>query len=200
MDSFYKTTEAPLEPEELKKLKKGIYIIPFFLVFVAIFFSFILDFTADFEGAFYPVVGFMSLFGIVLFFIIKAYVLDLRDQKKEIFQGVITWKTFRRSKKSKGKGSSTSYYFYFGEKEMKVPLHIYGKFEEADLIEIHRSKRITNLIYKSELIKRGVMIDKVKEVKQVQVKKQQRMVLIVLIIFFSIVVAVLMAAHLGLFD
>lgn len=195
MDQFYKTTQAPLEPHELKKLKKGIYIMPIVIIFMIGFFSMVLT-QFDLEGTFLKIFGgFAILFMTVLIFIVRGYVLDLRDQTKEILQGVITRKVKRRRKKKKG--SSTSYYFYFGDKSILVPLHIWGQYEEADMIEIHRSKRISNLIYKTELMKRGVLIDQVQEIKEAHEAKEQKMAMVALIIFVVIVGVVILLANLG---
>ncbi len=198
MDTFYKTSEAPLEPQELKKLKKGIFILPIVIIGFGIFFGTILS-QMNVDETFLKIFGgFACFFVLVLIFIGRGYVLDLRDQTKEIFQGVVTRKVKRRRKKKKG--SSTSYYFYFGDKSIQVPLHIWGQFEEADMIEIHRSKRIHNLIYKTELLKRGVMIEQVQEIKEAQEAKEQKMAMIALIVFISIVGLVILLANLGILN
>ncbi|MDW3190729.1 MAG: hypothetical protein R8G66_00100 [Cytophagales bacterium] len=196
MDQFYKITVAPLEPHELKKLKKGIFIMPIVTIFIIGFFSMVLT-QFDLEGTFLKIFGgFAILFMTVLIFIVRGYVLDLRDQTKEILQGVITRKVKRRQKKKKG--SSTSYYFYFGDKSILVPLHIWGQFEEADMIEVHRSKRISNLIYKTELMKRGVLVEQVQEIKEAHEAKEQKMTMIALIIFVVIVGVVILLANIGI--
>lgn len=196
MDTFYKTSDAPLEPHELKKLKKGIFILPIVIIGFGLFFGTFLS-QMDVDEVFLKIFGgFACLFILVLILIGRGYVLDLREQMKEVFQGVITRKVKRRRKKKKG--SSTSYYFYFGEKSIQVPLHIWGQYEEADLIEIHRSKRISNLIYKTELLKRGVMIEQVQEIKEAHEAKEQKMAMIALIIFISIVGTVILLANLGI--
>lgn len=128
---------------------------------------------------------------LVLALVARGYVLDLREQTKEIFQGVITRKVKRRHKKKKGR-SSTTYFFYFGDKSMKVPLHVWGQFEEADMMEIHHSKRIQNTIYKTELLKRGVMVDQVQEIKEAQVAKEQKLALIIFLVFMGIVAAIVL--------
>lgn len=130
--------------------------------------------------------GFASFFGIIFLIIIRGFALDLRDQTKQVFQGLITRKVRRSSKSKKGR-SSTSYYFYFGDKSMKVELNLYNKFQEADLIEIHRSKRLYNMIYDSKLIKKGVMIDEVSELKRIQEAKEKKIGIIILVSILVIV-------------
>lgn len=198
MDTFYKTSEAPLEPHELKKLRKGIFILPIVIIGFGLFFGTILS-QMEMDEAFLKIFGgFASFFILILIFIGRGYVLDLREQTKEVFQGVVTRKVKRRRKKKKG--SSTSYYFYFGDKSIQVPLNIWGQFEEADMIEIHRSRRISNLIYKTELLKRGVMIEQVQEIKEAHEAKEQKMALIALIVFISIVGVAILLVILGILD
>lgn len=198
MDRYYKTEDRPLEPHELRKLKQGIWVIPFFLVFFVVFFVILFNFVEYQDGFFFWVpVGFAIFFALIMGYIIRGFLLDLRYQTKEVFQGLITRKEWRRSG---GKSKSTTYYFYFGEKRMRVELNIYGKFEEGDLIEIHRSRRLYNMIYKTELLKRGVEMQQVAALKQEQLSKQQRVGFIVIILFVVVVGSLVAGVHLGLID
>jgi len=194
MENYYKTFEQPLEPKELKKLKRGFIFIPIFTLLFGAFFFFLFNQMEHGGGFKWVVYGFAAFFGLIILTILRGFALDLRDQTKEVFQGLITRKVRRRSKSKKGR-NTTSYYFYFGDKSMKVELNLYNKFQEADLIEIHRSKRLYNMIYDSKLIKSGVMKEEVAELKRAQEEKENRIGIIVLIavlIIVGIVVTILL--------
>jgi len=183
---YYKTFELPLEPHEVKKLKRSFIFIPIFTVLFGAFFFFLFNNMGIDDGwAKWAVIGFAVFFVIIILIILRGFALDLRDQTKQVFQGLITRKVRRRSK-GKNK-SSTSYYFYFGDKSMKVELNLYHKFQEADLIEIHRSKRLYNMIYDSKLIKRGVMVEEVSELKRIHEEKENRLGVIIMISVLVIV-------------
>lgn len=165
METYHKKTYAPLEPHELKKLKKGFYLIPIFALIMgaALYFMFG-EMQAD--GFFY----WFGIFFIVLFigifsWITWALIVDVQSGEKEIFQGVITQKRSVRHRSRKG-GSKTSYYLYFGKYYEKVELHVYGKFQEGDMIEIHRAKRTYNVIFDMKLIQRGVMLEEINKMRE----------------------------------
>lgn len=181
MDKYYKTEDHPLAPEELRKLKRGFWVIPVFsLVFVG-FFVFIFQVVSPVDGPIFwiPVV-FAAFFVGLIGYIIWGFTMDITQQSKQVFQGLITKKDIHRSA---GKSKNRTYHLFFGEKRMRVEPYIYNKFEEGDLIEIHRSKRLYNMIYKTELLKRDVVMHVVAAVKQQQMSRQQRIGFILISLF-----------------
>ncbi len=199
MDTYYKTEDQPLEPNELRKLKRGFWVIPIFLVLFGGFFAFLFNMLNPNEGiTFWIPVGFMTFFIGIMGYIIWGFIMDMSEKTKQVFQGLITRKHHRRST---GKSKNSSYFLYFGEKKrMRVEPHIYHKFEEGDLIEIHRSRRLYNMIYKTELLKRDVMTQAVSEVKKAQMSKQQRAAFILISLFVVIVGSLVGGVLLGVIE
>ncbi len=181
MDKYYKTQDVPLEPQELAKLKRGFWVIPVFLIIFIGFFVFIFQVVTPVDGPIFWIPVVMSVFFAGLMgYIIWGFVMDLSLGTKQVFQGLITKKDVHHGA---GKSKSRTYYLFFGEKRMRVEPHIYHKFEEGDLIELHRSKRLYNMIYKTELLKREVVMQVVAEAQQQRMSRQQRIGFILISLF-----------------
>ena len=191
MDSYYKVREEPLEQHELRQLKKGMWFIPVIMLIVCLVFFLLFKVVSSHDDALWPFIGFSVFFGLVLFYVLRGYVLDLKKQTKEVLTGVITLKEKRSKKKRKSKGSETAYFFHFGDKDIMVPVSVYTQFKEADLVEIHRSTRVANLIYKAGLIKRGVLVEEVKEVKKEHKALEQKMIFQAVMALITILLIIL---------
>lgn len=165
IDTYHKKTYAPLEPHELKKLKKGAYILPFVIAFMGTVMYFLFRDMQYGDFFFWVGVFFITAFVGILGYASWALYMDITKGEKEIFQGVITRKDKVRFRRKKG-GSKTSYYLYFGKHYERVELHLYNQFEEGDMIEIHRAKRTYNVIFDTKVIKKGVMMDKITEMRE----------------------------------
>ncbi|MDW3190722.1 MAG: hypothetical protein R8G66_00065 [Cytophagales bacterium] len=197
-EKYYKTEDIPLEPKELRKLKQGFFVIPIFLLIFVGFFVFLFNMLNPKDGFFFWMpVGFAVFFAGLMGYIIWGFVMDLRTHSKQVFQGLITKKELKRHS---GKSSSRSYYLLFGEKRMRVELHIFNKFEEGDLIEIHRSKRLYNMIYQTKLLKRDAAMQAVAEVKHQQLNKQQMTGFILIFLFVAIVATFVASVFFGWID
>lgn len=171
--NLLKVSYAPLDAGERKKLKKGFYFIPFFVLFAGGVIYFMLSMSVGGDDFFtYGIIGMAVFFGLLIFWIVRGIVLDLKDNEKKVLQGLITVKQTNRS--TGGKRNRRSYYFYFGDKRMRVEPHLYHKFEEGDLIEIHQAKRVYNVIFKSELLKRGALPEEVEQSKTALLQKQKK--------------------------
>lgn len=183
---FYSTSEASLEPHEIKKLKNGYIIIPIFFVLFAVFFYFIFNVEKDVIWQ-RIIFGFMLFFAAIMFIIVRGFYLDLKHGTKEITKGVITHKKIEVSRGTRARsagargisatgGSKTKWYYYifFGEKRMRVEGHIYDEFSIGDRVEIHHSKRLYNMVYKTIVLEHNVMMDKIAELKEEREKKEKK--------------------------
>lgn len=198
MEKYHKTEDRPLEPQELRKLKRGFFVIPIFLLIFVGFFVFLFNMLNPDEGFFFWVpVGFAIFFAGLMGYIIWGFVMDLQTKSKQVFQGLITKKEVKRHS---GKSSNRSYYLLFGEKRMRVELYLFNKFEEGDLIEIHRSKRLYNMIYQTKVLKRDAVMEAVAEVKKQHLDKQQPIGFILISLFVAIVASFVAAVFFGWID
>lgn len=161
-----------MSKEERNKLKIGLYIMPFAVLFVSGVLYFMLSMSFG-ESYFFWGVCFMGtvFFGIILW-TLRAIVLDLRDNEKKIIEGVITRKekivttaTRASGRRSRRTRTKRTYLFYFGDTKMQVQADLYNKFDEGDFVEIHMAKRVYSVIFKAEKIKSGQMMDVVAEQK-----------------------------------
>lgn len=198
MDTYHKTEDRPLEPKELRKLKRGFWVIPIFLLIIIAFFYFLFSEIKPAEGFFFWVpVGFAVFFGGLMGYIIWGFAMDLSQGTKQVFQGLITGKDCKRKA---GKNASTSYFLLFGEKRMRVELYLYNRFEVGDLVEIHRSKRLYNMIYKTELLQRDATMAPVAENKQAKLRIRERIGFAVVILFVLLVGGLVAGVHLGFIE
>ncbi|MEQ9290338.1 MAG: hypothetical protein RIG77_25625 [Cyclobacteriaceae bacterium] len=188
MEEYQKVTYAPMNEEERSKVKKAFLFIVFFALLSGTVFYFLFKLTHDIEPFFWGLCGIAILFSGILLYATWAAMIDLRDNEKAIVQGVVTMKrTFR----STGKRRRTSYYLYFGKKSMRVRLELYNKFKEGDLIEIHKAKRTYNIIFKTELLKQGLLKEKIAEQREKHNKRGKVLRFLTIPICLSIVVVVL---------
>lgn len=195
MDKYYKTEDKPLEPQELAKLKRGFWVIPVFLVIFTGFFVFIFQVVKPVDGPiFWVPVVFAVFFVGLMGYIIWGFTMDMIQKTKQVFQGLITKKDIHHGA---GKSKSRTYYLFFGEKRLRVEPYIFNKFEEGDLIELHRSKRLYNMIYKTELLKRDVVMQVVADVKHQQMSQQQRIGFTLILLFVLTVAGFVASVLLG---
>ena len=161
MDTFHKITEQPLEPKEHAKLKRGIYVIPIFMLIFTCAMSFFWS-TIDlrWDEPFVYVLGFISSIIFIVFGLITLQLFrDLNGDIKIVFQGLVTGKKNKSKARQKRKSQKDQFYLYFGDHEKKVAAHIYFKFEVGDLIEIHQAKHSYQIYFQSKLIKRTIDYD-----------------------------------------
>ena len=130
------------------------------------------------------------LFVIAFITIYRAFKLDLKENEKKIWQGLITNKhyTVRSNKNSK---STYTYYFYFGEQKRSISEEIYNQFNEGDMIEIHLAKRVWGVYFDTKLLKENAMPEKVAEYQDQVVntkKKTSKVGCVVFLIFGAIMV------------
>lgn len=199
MDTYYKTEDHPLEPAELRKLKRGIWIIPIFLIIFGVGFTLFFQNVNPNDGFFFwALVVFAFFFAGIMGQITWGLAMDMHYKTKQVFQGLVTKKEFHWHS---GKGKSRSYFLHFGDdKRIRVEPHIYNKFEEGDLIEIHRSKRLYNMIYKTEVLKRDAVMQVVADVKQQQLSKQQRIGFALILLFVLVVGGFVASVFLGFIE
>ncbi len=138
------------------------------------------------------------LFIIAFVTIYRAFKLDLRENEKKIWQGLITNKhyTVRSNKNSK---STYTYYFYFGDQRRSINEEIYNQFKEGDMIEIHLAKRVWGVYFDTKLLKENAMPEKLAEYQEqvVSTKKKSSKVgcIIFLILGLIMVLGFLMATE-----
>lgn len=164
IDTYHKKTYAPMEPHQLKKLKKGFYVLPIFGIIFGVVLYFLFGEMESDDSFFWVGVFFILFFMGIFGWITWALVMDVQSGEKEIFQGIVTRKKSVRRRSKKGR-SSTSYYLYFGKHYERVELHVYNRFQEGDMIEIHRAKRTYNVVFDMKLIKSGVMLEEINRQK-----------------------------------
>ena len=161
MDTYHKITEQSLEPKERAKLKRGLYIIPIFMLIFSGAMSFFWS-TIDlrWDEPFVYVIGFISLIIFIVFFLISFQLYrDLDENVKIVFQGLVTGKKNKSKARQNRKSQKDQFYLYFGDHEKKVGAHLYFKFEVGDLIEIHHAKHSYQMYFQKKLIKRNINYD-----------------------------------------
>ncbi len=147
-----------MNQEEREKLEKVFK----FVVPVGIFVFVILagvNFGMDF--------GLFTLFIDILFVIAfvtiyRTFQLDLKENEKKIWQGLITHKdyTVQSNKDSK---STYRYYFHFGDQKRTIDKEIYDRFNVGDFIEIHLAKRVWGIYFDTKLLKENAMPEVIAE-------------------------------------
>ncbi len=102
------------------------------------------------------------LFVIAFVSIYRAFKLDLKENEKKIWQGVITNKhyTVRSNKNSR---NTYTYYFYFGDQKRSISETVYNQFNVGDLVEIHLAKRVWGVYFDTKLLKENAMPETVAE-------------------------------------
>ncbi len=113
------------------------------------------------------------LFVIAFITIYRAFKLDLKENEKKIWQGLITNKhyTVQSSKNSK---STYTYYFYFGDQKRSISEEIYNQFNEGDMIEIHLAKRVWGVYFDTKLLKENAIPEKMAEYQDQVISKKKK--------------------------
>lgn len=103
-----------------------------------------------------------TLFIIAFASIYRAFKLDLKENEKKIWQGLITNKdyTVRSNKNSR---NTYTYYFYFGGQKRTISEAVYNQFNVGDFIEIHLAKRVWGVYFGTKLLKENAMPETVAE-------------------------------------
>lgn len=128
------------------------------------------------------VIGFVSIF--------RAFKLDLKENEKKIWQGLITNKdyTVRSNKNSK---STYTYYFYFGDQKRTISEEMYHQFNVGDFIEIHLAKRVWGVYFDTKLLKENAMPETVANYQNTDhttTKKSSRLGCILFLVFGLIMI------------
>ncbi|MEL7147868.1 MAG: hypothetical protein AAFO69_15955 [Bacteroidota bacterium] len=149
-------TAIPLEPEDLKKLRKQlipVLIFPFlaggvfFLIFTFVFKNKTDGLAAD-GIVLWVMIAFALFFAGILGYMIWSFVYDIRQGIKHRITGVVTDKQMdvQTSQKSTGRhGSSTrttrSYYVFIDQIRYKMDYSAYGKVKVGDHIELEKAPK-----------------------------------------------------------
>ncbi|WP_109830391.1 hypothetical protein [Reichenbachiella versicolor] len=149
---YLKVTFDQLNDSERAKLQKSFKMMIPIGVFAMVVLG-IVNFSFDFEFFVILVDGF---FVVAFAMIYGSYKLDLKENEKRIWQGIITHKTYT-VRSNKDRKSTYTYYFYFGNESRKVTKEVYDDFKEGDFIEIHQAKRVFGVYFETKLLKEGVI-------------------------------------------
>lgn len=184
--SLLKISFAQMSHEEREKLEKKFnFLGPMGLFVLAILalvnFGMGIDFFTILIDILF-VVAFVSIF--------RAFKLDLKENEKKIWQGLITDKdyTVRSNKNSK---STYTYYFYFGDQKRSISKEIYNQFNEGDMIEIHLAKRVWGVYFDTKLLKENAMPETVANYQnkdQATAKKSSNIGCILFLVFGLIMI------------
>lgn len=82
-----RTSYAPMSKSERAKLQKGLYIIPFFMLFAGGVFYYMLAQADELDFFFWAVTFMGCAFAGIILWILGTILLDLRDNEKKIIQG-----------------------------------------------------------------------------------------------------------------
>lgn len=131
-----------------------------------------------------------TLFVIAFVSIYRAFKLDLKENEKKIWQGVITNKdyTVRSNKNSR---NTYTYYFYFGDQKRSISETVYNQFNVGDFIEIHLAKRVWGVYFDTKLLKENAMPETVAEYQNIQTttkKKSSKMGCVLFLAFGTIMI------------
>ncbi|SMD38373.1 hypothetical protein SAMN04488029_3772 [Reichenbachiella faecimaris] len=125
------------------------------------------------------------LFVVAFIAIFRAFKLDLRENEKKIWQGLITNKHYTVTS-NKNSRSAYTYYFYFGDQKRTVSEEVYNQFKEGDLIETHLAKRVWGVYFDAKLLKENAMPETVAEYQnkeEATSKKSSKMGCILFLVF-----------------
>lgn len=142
-----------------------------------------------------------ALFVVAFVTIYRAFKLDLKENEKKIWQGLITNKhyTVRSNKNSR---STYTYYFYFGDQKRSVSEEVYNQFKQGDLIEIHLAKRVWGVYFDTKLLKENAMPDTVAEYQDRTEKTTKRSSKIGCVVFlvFGLLISIWFLIFSGIID
>lgn len=150
--NLLKITFAPMNQEERAKLEKVFKLV----VPVGIFALAIVGGVSYGMGF-----GLFSLLIDVLFVvafvtIYRTFKLDLKENEKKIWQGLITDKNYT-VQSNKDSRNTYRYYFHFGDQKRAISKDIYDEFNVGDAIEIHLAKRVWGVYFDTKLLKENAM-------------------------------------------
>jgi|GEM_PF-5384717 len=148
--------EIPLQPEDIRALKRSILPLLFFPVFLAVFFYMMGTFIfsnlgeSSMELAIPWVFGGVALiFACVIGYTLWVRIIDLRDGVKEQLEGIVTNKrTQARVSRTGGQGTNIErtrererYFLEIEGVEFKVSYRYYSKAEAGQRVILERSPR-----------------------------------------------------------
>ncbi|MEP3388319.1 MAG: hypothetical protein ABJO02_09045 [Reichenbachiella sp.] len=184
--NLLKITFAQMSQDEREKLEKKSKI----LVPMGIFILVILSVVNYGMGLDFFTLLIDTLFVIAFITIYRAFKLDLRENEKKIWQGVITNKHYT-VKSNKGSRNTYTYYFYFGEQKRSISEEVYNQFNVGDLVEIHLAKRVWGVYFDTKLLKENAMPDTVASYQNIDkstAKNSSRMGCILFLVFGLIMI------------
>lgn len=142
-----------------------------------------------------------ALFVVAFVTIYRAFKLDLQENEKKIWQGLITNKhyTVRSNKNSR---STYTYYFYFGNQKRSVSEEVYNQFKEGDLIEMHLAKRVWGVYFDTKLLKENAMPYTVTEYqdKTEETTKRSSKIGCVVFLIFGLLISIWFLIFSGIID
>ncbi|MEP2026336.1 MAG: hypothetical protein ABJH98_12355 [Reichenbachiella sp.] len=184
--NLLKITFAQMSQEEREQIEKKFKLLVPMGVFVLVILA-IVNYGFDFD-LFTLLID--ALFVIAFVSIYRAFKLDLKENEKKIWQGLITNKdyTVRSNKNSQ---NTYTYYFYFGDQKRSISETVYNQFNVGDFIEIHLAKRVWGVYFDTKLLKENAMPETVAEYQdkaQVTSKKSSKVGCILFLVFGLIMI------------
>lgn len=195
--NLLKITYAQMSHAEREQLQKKFK----FLIPMGVFILLVLGLVNYGMGLDFFTLLIDTLFVVAFVSIYRAFHLDLKENEKKIWQGVITNKHFT-VKSNKDSRNTYTYYFYFGKQKRSISEEVYNQFNVGDLIEVHLAKRAWGVYFDTKLLKENAMSDTVAQYQnQVQaITKNSRKMGCVVFLIFGVLISIWFLLFSGIID